>query len=93
MAMGAGSREVEVQEPELPESIDLDLLKDIMIFRALGWSQSDIADELDTSQQTVSRYLTKIRSQSQDHDNPRSVFYGIFLAVLTNIIQDKVFSD
>lgn len=93
MATSAGSRDVEVQEPELPESIDPDQLKDIMIFRALGWSQADIADELDTSQQTVSRYLAEMKSQSQNNDNPRSLFYGLFVMLFTDIIMKKVFSD
>lgn len=93
MATRSGGTTVEVRDPELPESMDRDLLKDIMIYRALGYQQREIADELHTSQQTVSRYLNEIKSMSRNYDNPRSVFYGIFMAIFADIIMDRVLSD
>ena len=40
------------------------MVRKIMLLRATGFNQGDIADELRTTQATVSNYLKKIRDEA-----------------------------
>jgi len=61
-----------------PTEYDGALLREIMELRALGFSQSEIGEQLNTSQQTVSRYLLHIKSAAGEYDDPTDMFYHHF---------------
>lgn len=68
----------------LPDYIDKPKLKDVMIYRSIGYTQSEIAEEVDVSQRTVSRYLNEVKDLSARHENPKAVFYGIFISIFAD---------
>jgi DNA-binding XRE family transcriptional regulator len=71
---------------ELSDSVDRDRLRRIMTYRALGYNQTEIADKLDISQKTVSRYLKEIKSEAERSNSPKMIFYGLFLEMITDSV-------
>jgi len=56
--------------------------RDIAMYRAVGYSQSQIADQLGVSQQTVSRYLRGLRDTAKRNDDLNKFFIGLILGGL-----------
>ncbi len=59
--------------------MDYEKARQISKYRALGYTQGDIARRVGLSQQTVSRYLSTIRDQAQDSENADTFFLGLIL--------------
>ena len=53
----------------------------LLKFRALGWSQQEIADKLGTSQQVIAYQLKKLKQSSQA-DGVDDVFHSVLMAGL-----------
>ncbi len=78
---------------ELPSWMDQEKAKRIVELRGIGYKQKEIAREMNTSQQTVSRYLTEIKKQAEESENLDKFFLGLFLggiggALLGTIIKE-----
>jgi transcriptional regulator with XRE-family HTH domain len=67
---------------ELPSWMNTDKARDIATYRAVGYSQKQIADELGISQQTVSRYLRGLRDTAKGNDDLNKFFIGLILGGL-----------
>ncbi|MEE9173655.1 MAG: helix-turn-helix domain-containing protein [Thermoplasmata archaeon] len=59
--------------------MDYEKARQISKYRALGYTQEDIAGRVGLSQQTVSRCLSTIRDQAQDSENADTFFLGLIL--------------
>ncbi len=67
---------------ELPEWMNTDRARNIALYRSLGYSQEEIAEELRISQQTVSRYLAGLRKTAEDAqgtDDLQKLFIGLII--------------
>ncbi|KXB01696.1 hypothetical protein AKJ41_00645 [candidate division MSBL1 archaeon SCGC-AAA259O05] len=64
---------------DLPSWMDQEKAKIIVELRGMGYTQEKIAEEMDLSQQTVSRYLAEIRRKAEESDNMDKFFLGLLL--------------
>ena len=74
---------------DLPSSLDQNQLKDIMIYRALGFTQEEIAGKVEVSQKTVSRYLQEVKNNAEE-EPPKAVFYGLFVSMFSEKLIDMM---
>lgn len=56
-----------------------DRARSIALYRALGYSQEEIAEELNISQQTVSRYLNGLHESAKGADDLEKFFVGLII--------------
>lgn len=79
---------------EMLESLNKDLLRNIMILRSLGYQQQEIADRLDVSKQTVWRYLNTLKEAAEKEAKPDEipdvVFFELFVDMLANKLVKKL---
>jgi len=73
---------------ELPESLDQDRLREIMIYRALGYNQTEVADRVGVSQKTVSKYLNEVNDLAERSSSAKAVFYNLLIEMFTDKLQD-----
>ena len=70
------------QLQELPTWMNPDRARNIALYRALGYSQGEIAGEVGISQQTVSRYLQGLHETAKDSDDLQKFFIGLIIGGL-----------
>lgn len=61
----------------MPAAIDTSVRADIVFHAALGYSQQEIADEVDVSRNTVRKYLEAARRNVEASSNPRDALCAI----------------
>jgi len=65
----------------------------IMKMRALGYSQKEIAKELDTTQSAVSQRISTIRKQAKSTDNFEDTFWKLLIAAGGTYLLFKLFEE
>ena len=73
---------------DLPDYIDKAKLRDIMIYRAIGYNQTEVAEQVDVSQRTVSRYLNEIQEIAERQNDPKTAFYAIFISLFADKVTE-----
>lgn len=73
---------------ELPDSLDQDRLHEIMIYRALGYNQTEVADRVGVSQKTVSKYLNEVNDLAEESSSAKALFYNLLIEMFTDKIQE-----
>ncbi len=71
-----------LEQPPLPAWMDYEKARQISKYRALGYTQEEVARTVGVSQQTVSRYLSTIRDQAQRSEDADGFFLGLILGGL-----------
>ncbi|MFB5631518.1 MAG: hypothetical protein ACE5RN_08005 [Nitrosopumilaceae archaeon] len=66
---------------------------EIMMLRALGYSQSEIAKKLNISQPAVSQRMSTIRSRAKSGIDDDMTFWELFMGVGTAYLLKKFFHD
>jgi len=59
--------------------MNTDKARNIALYRAVGYSQKQIADQLGISQQTVSRYLRGLHDTAKREDDLNKFIIGVIL--------------
>ena len=66
---------------------------EIMMLRALGYSQSEIAKKLNISQPAVSQRMSTIRNRAKAGIDDDTTFWELFMGVGTAYLLKKFFHD
>ena len=66
-------------KPELPAWMDYEKTREIARYRALGYTQNEIAKQVGLSQQSVSRYLAALRDSASSSGNLDMFLLGLIL--------------
>ena len=66
---------------------------EIMKLRALGYSQSEIAEKLNISQPAVSQRMSTIRNRSKAGTDDDTTFWELFMGIGTTYLLKKFFHD
>jgi transcriptional regulator with XRE-family HTH domain len=64
---------------DLPGWMDQYKASRMVQLRALGYNQSEIAAQLDVSQQTVSKYLAVVNERAKSANDPTQFLWGLLM--------------